>query len=114
MKYFVILFVFAFPAAQAQTNASIVKAAKIFLQSLDQDQLRKAQHKVEDTLRYKWSNFPIGMVPREGVRYGDLSDKGRIAFHDMLSTILSSQGYLKVTGIMQLDDVLGIVMDKGI
>jgi hypothetical protein len=114
MKCLLIVFAFTVFTTQAQNNTSIVKAAQTFLQSLDQDQLKKAQHKFDDTLRYKWSNFPVGMVPREGVRYGDLSDKGRIAFHEMLSTMLSSQGYLKVTGIMQLDDVLGIVMDKGI
>ncbi|MEJ0033380.1 MAG: DUF3500 domain-containing protein [Bacteroidota bacterium] len=114
MNRLVILFVFAFSTTLAQTNASIVKASKTFLQTLDQEQLKKAQRKFDDTLRHKWTNLPVGMVPREGVRYGDLSDKGRIAFHEMLSTILSSQGYLKVTGIMQLDDVLGLVMNKDI
>ncbi|MEI9917494.1 MAG: DUF3500 domain-containing protein [Bacteroidota bacterium] len=115
MKYLTLLLLFiAIANCNAQNNASIVKATKTFLQTLDQEQLKKAQRKFDDTLRYKWSNFPVGMVAREGVRYGDLSDKGRIAFHDMLSTILSSQGYLKVTGIMQLDDVLGLIMDKGI
>jgi hypothetical protein len=98
----------------AQTSTAIVNSANSFLQSLDADQLKKTQYKFNDTLRYKWTNLPVGMVPREGVRYGDLSDKGRIAFHELLSTVLSSQGYLKVTGIMQLDDVLGLVMDKGI
>ena len=32
--------------------------------------------------------------------------KSRIAFHEMLTSILSSQGYLKLTSIMQLDDIL--------
>jgi hypothetical protein len=96
----------------AQNSTLIVNSANKFLQSLDAEQLKKAQYKFNDTLRYKWTNLPVGIAPREGIRYGDLSDKGRVAFHEMLSTILSSQGYLKVTGIMQLDDVINILMDQ--
>jgi len=95
-----------------QSFAPIVKAANNFLQSLNQEQIAKTQFPFKDTLRYKWSNFPTGFVPRQGIRYGELSDKSRIAFQDMLATYLSSQGYLKITGIMQLDDILNIVSQQ--
>ncbi len=91
---------------------TIVKAASNFLQSLDREQINKTQFSFNDTLRYKWSNFPTGFVPRSGIRYGELSEKSRIAFQDMLSTYLSSQGYLKITGIMQLDDILNIISQQ--
>lgn len=100
-----------------QTGDAIVKSTNRFLQTLTPEQLTKARHEFGDTLRYKWTNLPVGLVPREGVRYGDLSDASRIAFQDMLATMLTSQGYLKLGAIMQLDDILNAVtqdaFDKG-
>ena len=100
-----------------QGLSSIVPAATTFLKSLKEEQRKKAQYAFNDSLRFKWSNFPIGFVPRSGLGYGELSESSRVAFHDMLSTILSSKGYLKITGIMQLDDILNILsqqaFDKG-
>lgn len=93
--------------AIAQHN--IVTTANEFLKSLTPEQLKTTQHSFDDTLRYKWTNLPVGLVPRTGIRYGDLSDKSRIAFQEMLTTYLTSQGYLKITGIMQLDDILNIL-----
>ena len=93
----------------AQSLATIVQSANSFLKTLNADQSKKTQFNFNDSLRTKWSNFPVGMVPRTGIRYGELSDQSRIAFHEMLSTFLSSQGYLKITGIMQLDDILNIL-----
>jgi hypothetical protein len=92
--------------SEGQSLSSIVQATNTFLKTLNEEQLKQTQFEFNDSLRIKWSNFPIAMVPRSGIRYGDLSDANRIAFHEMLSTILSSQGYLKITGIMQLDDML--------
>jgi hypothetical protein len=93
----------------AQSLGNIVQSTNAFLQTLKADQLKQTQFDFNDSLRYKWSNFPVKMVARAGIRYGDLSEGSRVAFHDMLSTILSSQGYLKITGIMQLDDILNIL-----
>ena len=87
----------------------MVQATENFLKTLNADELKQTRYDFNDSLRRTWSNFPVGMVPRSGIQYGVLSDKSRIAFHDMLSTILSSQGYLKLTSIMQLDDILNIL-----
>jgi hypothetical protein len=103
--------------AIAQGFKPFVQSANIFLKGLTADQLNKTQYDFTDTLRYKWTNLPVGLVPRAGIRYGELSEKSRIAFHEMLSSVLSSQGYLKIGSIMQLDDILNILIqqafDKG-
>lgn len=62
-----------------------------------------------DSLRHKWTNLPMGLVPRPGIQYGALSDQSRLAFHHILAALLSSQGYLKTTSIMQLDDILNML-----
>lgn len=104
-------------AASAQPNQSITETTLRFLATLSADELAKTQYAFTDSLRHKWTNLPVGMVPRPGIAYGSLTDKSRLAFHRVLSAMLSSQGYLKTTSIMQLDDVLNALyqqaFDKG-
>ena len=47
-----------------------------------------------------------------GIQYGQLNDSSRIAFHGILSSVLSSQGYLKITSIMHLDDILNVLYQQ--
>lgn len=77
-----------------------------FMNTLSPDELQAASYIMDDTLRTKWTNLPVGLAPRPGIRYGDLSAESRIKFHHVLTTLFSSQGYLKTTSIMQLDDIL--------
>jgi len=101
----------------AQSSSDIVSATTRFLNTLTADELRKVNYQFGDTLRLKWTNLPVGLVPRPGIQYGSLNDKSRIAFHELLTTVLSSRGYLKLTSIMQLDDILNTLykeaVDKG-
>lgn len=101
----------------AQSNNTIVESVNQFLNTLSTDELKKTTYSFNDSLRYKWTNLPVGLVPRPGIQYGSLSDKSRMAFHQVLTTMLSSQGYLKTTSIMQLDDILNELykqaFDKG-
>ena len=46
------------------------------------------------------------MFRREGVSFGELSEAQRRQAHALLQTPLSSQGYLKVAGIMRIDEIL--------
>ncbi len=104
-------------AAFAQSGSPVIESANRFLATLSADELAKTQYAFPDSLRYKWTNLPVGMVPRPGIAYGTLSDQSRMAFHRVLSAMLSSQGYLKTTSIMQLDDILNTLyqqaFDKG-
>jgi hypothetical protein len=100
-----------------QANQTLVDATNQFLTTLNADELKKTVYTFKDTLRYKWTNLPVGLVPRPGIQYGSLSDNSRLAFHRVLSSALSSQGYLKTTSIMALDDILNALyqesFDKG-
>src|SRR5919199_180768 len=53
-----------------------------------------------------WSNLPVTMVPRNGLRLGELTKPQRAAALDALAAVLSKQGYQKVIDIMNADDQL--------
>lgn len=91
---------------RAQTATGLAGATNRFLATLTPDERRATAYAFDDTLRRKWTNLPVGLVPRAGIRYGALSDSSRMAFHRVLTTLLSSRGYLKTTHIMALDDIL--------
>ncbi|MVM32003.1 DUF3500 domain-containing protein [Spirosoma sp. HMF4905] len=99
-------------ASFAQSANTITESANQFLNTLSTDELKKTTYAFTDSLRYKWTNLPVGLVPRPGIQYGSLSDKSRMAFHRVLSAMLSSQGYLKTTSIMQLDDILNTLYQQ--
>ncbi|HNR05668.1 MAG TPA: DUF3500 domain-containing protein [Saprospiraceae bacterium] len=114
MKRFLLAGFMAIQAAfaGAQSGKQLISSTRHFVQTLSPDELKKAAYSFEDTLRKKWTNLPVGLVPRPGIRYGDLSDQSRMAFHRVLSSLLSSQGYLKLTSIMQLDDILNVLYQE--
>jgi hypothetical protein len=89
-----------------QTSENISDVTSQFISTLSQEEIELASFHFEDSLRTKWTNLPIGLQKRQGIRYGHLSEKSKIAFHHLLTTLFSSQGYLKTTSIMVLDDVL--------
>jgi hypothetical protein len=99
-------------AGFAQSVKTITESANRFLGTLSADELQKTQYAFTDSLRFKWTNLPVGLVPRPGIQYGSLSDKSRLTFHRVLSAMLSSQGYLKTTSIMQLDDILNTLYQQ--
>lgn len=110
---FLVFFYLVFPTTlKAQANQTIENSVKTFLSTLSTEEYQKTTYTFADTMRLKWSNLPVGMVPRPGIQYGSLSDKSRIAFHRVLSAMLSSQGYLKTTSIMRLDDILNTLYQE--
>lgn len=86
---------------QEMTTASIE-----LLSLLDEEQRSKAQRALDDEERYNFNFIPM---TREGLMLSEMSLEQRIKTHDLLKTTLSSQGYLKVTGIMHLEDILHIL-----
>ncbi|TDQ17001.1 uncharacterized protein DUF3500 [Algoriphagus boseongensis] len=109
MKNFLILFSLFFGGiafTSAQTVSQVKDRTLSFIETLDDDQKLALSLEFEDSARTNWTNLPLGLAPRVGVRYGDLSEKSKIAFHKVLSSIFSSQGYLKTFAIMQVDDIL--------
>ena len=97
--------------APAETSSSvaskIVASANNFLISLDDAQRSKVLFDFNDPAqRVKWSNLPTTMVPRAGLKMGDLSGPQKKAAMDLLAATLSKRGYEKVLQIIEGDETL--------
>src|SRR5260370_16946420 len=97
-------------AQSASTVASnIVTSANAFLSSLDEGQRSKVLFEFNDAAqRTKWSNLPTTMVPRAGLKMGDLSAPQRKAAMELLAATLSKRGYAKVLAIVAADYALTV------
>lgn len=88
-------------------TARAVSAAQKFLATLDKQQQAAAVFPFTDeTQRKRWSNLPVAMVKRAGLRLGDLSPAQRKAAMEALAALLSPQGYAKVVDMVEADEVL--------
>jgi hypothetical protein len=90
----------------ATGTAKAVAAANAFLEKLDAAQRDKALLEYDSGKKPKWSNLPVTMVPRNGLRLGELTRAQRAAALDLLAAVLSKEGYQKVIDIMDADDKL--------
>lgn len=86
------------------TNA--VAKANAFLGTLDGEQRGKALLAFDSARKPSWSNLPVTMVARNGLRLGELTKPQRAAALEALAAVLSKQGYQKVLDIMNADDQL--------
>src|SRR5512146_2680284 len=99
------------PAGHAHGEAAraeaIGRAASALLATLPADMRASAVRPFDDAAaRTSWHFLPLGQATRQGVEVAALDAAQRKALHRLLSVALSSQGYLKTTDIMWLDDVL--------
>lgn len=106
--FFSILFLLFALSANSQTsyNDEIKQVAISLYNSFDKMQNISGRLNFNDTSRLKWNNLPVGLRARVGTSIGNMSDDQRKLLHRILSVSLSSQGYLKATSIMHLDDLL--------
>jgi hypothetical protein len=86
--------------------AKAVAKANAFLQTLDDQQRGKVLFAYDNAKKPSWSNLPVTMVPRNGLRLGELTKPQRVAALDALAALLSKQGFQKVIDIMNGDDQL--------
>lgn len=89
-----------------QVVANAVAKASAFLETLDDQQRGKALFEFDSARKPSWSNLPVTMVPRNGLRLGELSKAQRAAALDAVAAVLSKQGFQKVIDIMNADDQL--------
>jgi len=84
-------------------EARRLEALRAFLDTLDAEQRRRATAPFDSKDRVDWH-----FIPRErpGIQFKDLDARQRAALHALLDASLSSQGHLKVDGIVRLEDVL--------
>ena len=94
------------PAKQSDATGKTAAAAKAFLATLDDAGRAKVSFAFNSEQKTKWSNLPVGIYPRNGLRWGDLSSAQREALLKLLATALSKQGMQKVKEIMEGDEVL--------
>ena len=83
-----------------------VAAANAFLDALDAKQRDKALYEFGSERKPRWSNLPVTMVPRNGVRLGDLTKAQRALAMAAVAAVLSKSGYQKVVDIMDGDQLL--------
>ena len=94
-------------SAPGRPIVGIVASAEKFLATLDDAQRKKVVFDLKDEAqRKRWSNLPNGIFKREGLRMGDLTEPQRAAAMAILGAALSSQGYEKITQIVEGDEVL--------
>src|SRR6478752_553372 len=97
--------------SQSNYNDEIKQAAISFVNSLDKMHRQVALLDFKDTARMKWNNLPVGLRARAGISIGNMTEEQRKLLHRILSASLSSQGYLKATGVMHLDNLLNMWVD---
>jgi hypothetical protein len=97
--------------SQKAYTAELSQAASNLYNSFSKTQQISGYLDFKDTARLQWNNLPIGLRARVGLRVGNMTDAQRVMMHRILSVSLSSQGYLKATGIMNLDDLLNRYFD---
>jgi hypothetical protein len=97
------------PSDMAFHGEAMVGAADTFLGLLDAESRARAVFPFGDEERFNWVFVPAS---RQGLPLKDMSPEQRRAAHALLQTILSSQGYLKATGVMQLEGILGTIENR--
>lgn len=108
MKIRLAAFLLLAATALAQSpTAKIVAAADAFLATLDEKQKSAVLFAFDDEAqRARWSNFPISVVRRGGLRLKELSAPQRGAVMALLGSALSPRGLAKVQQIMEGDEQL--------
>jgi len=99
-------------SGQADYAKEIKQYAVLLNNSFDKVQKRSSDLDFNDTARLKWNNLPVGLRSRVGTSIGNMTDDQRKLVHRILSASLSSQGYLKATGIMHLDELINRFYDS--
>jgi hypothetical protein len=95
------------PAKESDATGRTVAAARAFLATLDDAGRAKVSLAFDPDLKRRWTNLPVGAAnPRNGVRWGDLTQAQREAALKLLAIALSKPGVQKVKEIMEGDEVL--------
>src|SRR5215475_4046627 len=94
------------PAKESDVAGKTVAAAKALLATLDDAGRAKVSFAFNSDQKSKWSNLPVGIYNRNGLRWGDMSAAQREATLKLLAAALSKQGLQKVKEIMEGDEVL--------
>lgn len=92
--------------ASRQAMAGLVRS---FLDALSAEQREATRWPFEDGERFNWHYVPRS---RAGLPIREMGDATRAAFDDLLRHALSEAGYDKATGIMRLEEPLGLIENR--
>ena len=96
-------------------EAALVAAAAVaFRNTLSSAQRALLDQPLSRATAIRWSNLPVGMVPRIGVRIGDLDAHQAAALRTLLTAALSACGLKLYDEIRQADDALAPLDDRHI
>jgi hypothetical protein len=98
--------------SQVNSNHDIKQVAISLYSSFSKLQNISGRLNFIDSSRLKWDNLPVGLSPRAGTSIGNMTEDQRKLLHRILSVSLSSQGYLKATSIIHLDDLLNSYYER--
>lgn len=99
--------------ASQKSAATMARAATGFFDSLTPEQKARAVFPFEGEERLRWHFIPNEMFPRRGLMIKDMNETQRRLAHDLLRSGLSARGYLKVTSIIELEDILKAIETGG-
>ena len=88
----------------ADAGSRMATAAEAYVGTLGSAERDRGTWALDAEQRVDWHFVPW---ERYGVRLKDMNPEQRTAAHGLLQSVLSSQGYLKATGVMQLEGILG-------
>ena len=94
------------PAHSGVAVDRCASAARIFLDSLDEEQRKRAAHPFAIPERRAWAYVTGSKTRKQGLALGDMADEQRVFAHRLIRCALSTQGDQKSAGIMRMDDLV--------
>ena len=85
---------------------AVITAIKALQKSLSAEQRKALERPFVRESAIRWSNLPVGIVPRTGLRLGDLDEKQEHAAHRVAAAALSACGLKMLDEIRIADNVL--------
>jgi hypothetical protein len=99
--------------ASQKSAATMAKSAGDLLAALSPEQRARISFKFDDEDRLRWHFIPNEMFPRKGLMIKEMNEAQRRLAHDLLRSGLSARGYMKVTQIIELEDILKAIETGG-
>ncbi|HEU4781487.1 MAG TPA: DUF3500 domain-containing protein, partial [Steroidobacteraceae bacterium] len=93
---------------------AVVAAIEALQKSLNAGQRASLERPFVRESAIRWSNLPLGVVPRSGLRFGDLDEKQSHAARGVAAAALSACGLKMLDDIRVADDFLMAVDERKI
>lgn len=100
------------PSPPSPGAPAAVDAANAFLSTLSEQQRKVAQIELTPQNAARWSNFPAGFVPRNGIYFRDMNPAQTAAALKVARLALSEEGFTRFQEVRAGDDAFA-KMDKG-